>query len=451
MDSDKKEIAITICPHCKQKVPKTKYCITCGGEIGSTDIKEKSQEIAKVDCPNCQKHVPTLPFCIYCGHALSKTNSVEPEKHLCPLCRKEIPSSDHTFCHLCGAQLKTTIATSESQTVICNHCWKPNPPNTGNCIHCAKSMARKPRKTVLLEEPFDGYQLELSQLLKPTIVPLSIIKQKASPSFPVKSTILHSPYFGVVIKSRQRLSFLDKNFGGFNRENIMNYLGSFMIVIIIYFFWYSGSYQPILATGEVDPTIDGIYIFLAGIILFSLLMMPIWLATFFVYRKNGYHINYRLDTSRVLITMIFNFLWVYFGGGPIILRIGDIKKTEEQAIRNSSFIKGITWGSIITISGTLFLTVVTVLTFGLLGMFTGIIFQEHVLKAHVVATFFGGTWISLMLILPLGDFYDRVMKQYNLVLYFVMFVMAILMLLYSYQVLNIIRHLALSTLRIMQF
>ena len=446
MDSDKKEIAITVCPHCEQKVPKTKYCVTCGGEIGSTDTDKKSQDTAEVNCANCQKRVPTLPFCIYCGQALTKIQNVEPERRLCPLCREEIPLSGHAFCHLCGAQLKAPIPTSVSQTVICNHCWKPNPPNTGNCIHCAKSLARKPRKTVLLEEPFDGYQLELSQLLKPTTVPLSIIKQKVSPTFPVKSTILHSPYFGVVIKSRQRLSFLDKNFGGFNRENILNYLGSFIIVIMLYSFWNSASYQPILTPGEVDPIINGIYTVLGGIILFSLLMMPIWLATFFVYRKNGYHINYRLDTSRVLITMIFNFLWGSFGGGgPIILRLGDIRKTEERAIKNSSFIKGISWGSMITIGFTLLLTVVTIFTFGIPGIFHGIIFQGHVLKPHVVATFIGGTWVSLMLILPLGDFYDRVIKQYNMVLYFVMFVLAILMLLFSYDIIDYIIRLAMGS------
>jgi len=443
MDSDKKEIAITVCPHCEQKVPKTKYCITCGGEIGSTDTDKKSLDTAEVNCANCEKSVPALTFCIHCGQALTKIQNVKLERRVCPLCREEIPLSDHAFCHLCGAQLKTSIPTSVSQAVICNHCWKPNPPNTGNCIHCAKSLTRKPRKTVLLEEPFDGYQLELSQLLKPTTVPLSIIKQKVSPTFPVKSTILHSPFFGVAIKSRHRLSFLDKNFGGFNRENILNYLGSFIMVIMLYSFWNSASYQPILTPGEVDPTINGIYIVVGGIILFSLLMMPIWLATFFVYRKNGYHINYRIDTSRVLITMIFNFLWGSFGGGgPIILRLGDIRKTEERAIKNSSFIKGISWGSMITIGGTLLLTVVTVLTFGIPGIFSGIIFKGHVLKAHVVATFIGGTWVSLMLILPLGDFYDRVIKQYNMVLYFVMFVLAILMLLYSYEVIELIREIA---------
>ena len=170
--------------------------------------------------------------------------------------------------------------------------------------------------------------------------------------------------------------------------------------------------------------------------LFSLLMMPIWLSTFFVYRKNGYHINYRLDTSRILITMIFNLIWGLFGAGPILLRLGDIRKTEERAIKNSSFIKGISWGSMITIGGTLLLTAVILFTFGIPGIFSGFIFQGDILKAHVVATFIGGTWISLMLILPLGDFYDRIIKQYNMVLYFVMFVMAILMLLYSYEIID---------------
>ena len=419
MDTDKKELALIVCPHCEQQVPKTKYCITCGGEIVSTPTNDAHQDKAKIFCNNCQKNVPTLPFCINCGQELNETLDVE--KKPCPLCRQEIPVSDHAFCHLCGAQLKVPTHV-RTETIICSHCWKPNPPNTGNCIHCAKPLSRKPRRTVLLEEPFDGYQLELSQLLKPTTVPLSIIKQKASPSFPAKSIILHSPYFGVVTKSRQKLNFLDKNFGGFNRQNIMNYFGSFLIVLTIYFLWYDGFYKGLnLVSDEVDPIMDGIFTFIAGIILISLLMMPIWLATFFVYRKNGYHINYRLDTSRVLVTMIFNYIWIlFFGGGPIILRVGDIKNTEERAVRNSSFIKGITWGSIITISFSLFLTLVTVLTIGLLGSFSGLVFHDHILKIHIIVTFFGGTWISIMLILPLGDFYDRVMKQYNMVLYFVL-------------------------------
>jgi hypothetical protein len=432
MNSENKELTIVVCPHCNQKVPKTKYCVTCGGEIiSTTTTEEKQPEINKTSCTNCQEIVPALPFCIHCGHALHKTTEIEQQ--LCPLCRQEIPVSNHAFCHLCGAQLISQSVTSP-ESVICSHCWKPNPPNTGNCIHCAQSLGRKLRKTVLLEKPFNGFQLELSQLLKPTTVPLSIIKQKASTNFPAKSTILHSPYFGVVLKNRQTLSYLDKNFGGFNRENIMNYVGSFVIVVMLYYFWYSNYKLTDPLTAGTDPVIETIFIAIAGIVLISLLMMPIWLATFFVYRKNGYHINYRLDTSRVLITMIFNVLWLSFGGGPIILRIGDIKKTEERAVRNTSFIKGITWGSIITIISTLFLTLVTILTFGYFGIFSGILFQDHILRFHVVTAFFGGTWISLMLILPLGDFYDRVMKQYNLVLYFVMFIIAILMLLYSYQV-----------------
>ncbi|MCK5346060.1 MAG: zinc ribbon domain-containing protein, partial [Candidatus Heimdallarchaeota archaeon] len=377
-------------------------------------------------------------FCIKCGKSLDTESPVIDENQNCPLCRQEIPTG-HSFCHLCGARLQSSVQKG-SQAVICNHCWKPNPPNTGYCVHCGSTdFGRKTKRSLILEKPFEGFQVELSQLLIPASIPLTIIRQGTSRSFPIKSTISHSSSFGVVHRNHQTLSSLNKNFGGFNRQNLLNYIGSFILVTMIYFYWYFRySTSDFFLNIETDPILDGLFGIMSGFLLTSLLMMPIWLATFFVYRKTGYQVNYRLDTSRVLITAVFNFLWIYFGGGPIILRLGDIKTTEERGIRNQSFVKGISWGSIYTVCITFLLAILSIGVVGLVGEFSGFLFQDFSLKTHSIAVFFGATWISLILILPLGDFYDRVLKQWNIVVYFIMLIVILLTFYYSIQVLSIV-------------
>ena len=192
-------------------------------------------------------------------------------------------------------------------------------------------------------------------------------------------------------------------------------------------------YEPLNL--ESLTIIDPILGIISGLILTSLLMMPIWLATFLVYKKSGYQVKYRLDSSRVLITVIFNFLWIFLsGGGPIILRLGDIKTTEERGIRNRSFIKGIAWGSIYTVLVTLMLAILSIGVVGIVGEFAGFLFTDLSLQTHSLTLFFGATWISLILILPLGDFYDRVLKEWNIVVYFIMLVVILLTFYYSIQV-----------------
>jgi hypothetical protein len=139
-----------------------------------------------------------------------------------------------------------------------------------------------------------------------------------------------------------------------------------------------------------------------------------------------------------MITVIFNLFWgLLFGGGPIILRLGDIKNTEERAVRNRSFIRGIAFGSIYTVTVTAFLSILTLMIFGI-GVSGGFLFQDQLISVHALDVFFGATWITLILILPLGDFYDRVLKQWNIVIYLIMIAAAILFLLYSFEVLEIL-------------
>jgi hypothetical protein len=243
----------------------------------------------------------------------------------------------------------------------------------------------------------------------------------------------------VVQKNHSTLGNLNKNFGGFSRPNLLNYLGSFFVVTMIYFYWfdYYGSSElhealNIESLAFIDPFLG----IISGFILTSLLMMPIWLATFFVYRKTGYQVKYRLDSSRVLITVIFNFLWIFLpGGGPIILRLGDIKTTEERGIRNRSFIKGIAWGSVYTVIVTIFFAIISIGMVGWGTEFTGFFQNVGSLKTHFLTLFFGATFISLILLLPLGDFYDRVLKEWNIVVYFIMLIVIILMFFYSMEVL----------------
>ncbi|MHA2237714.1 MAG: double zinc ribbon domain-containing protein [Candidatus Hodarchaeales archaeon] len=440
MNTNDKSLEMIDCPKCNQTVPKTDFCILCGAKF-SIEEKKPPLEIENTRiCPYCGKNIPNTTYCIHCGKKIEDPPTPVSNEQQCPLCRQDIPENHH-FCHNCGARLKKSV-TSESQTVICNQCWKPNPPNTSFCIHCgATNLGKKARQIYLLEQPFQGFQIDLPQLLKHKTVPLSLIKQGSSRSFPVKSTILHSRFFGVVQKNRQTLSFLNKNFGAFNSDNLMNYAGSFLIILAIYVYWFfSFGGLPIFEDLflSLDPISNGITAIISSIILTSLLLMPIWLASMLVFRKSGYRINYRLDSSRVMITVIFNLFWgLLFGGGPIILRLGDIKNTEERAVRNRSFIRGIAFGSIYTVTVTAFLSILTLMIFGI-GVSGGFLFQDQLISVHALDVFFGATWITLILILPLGDFYDRVLKQWNIVIYLIMIAAAILFLLYSFEVLEIL-------------
>lgn len=432
MNFEDKSQEMIKCPHCKKIIPKTEFCIACGAKI-SIEEKKITPEFKKSRiCSNCKKEIPDTTFCIHCGKKQEESAIPVSNTQQCPLCRQNIPV-DHPFCHKCGARLKKSVP-NESQTVICNQCWKPNPPNTGYCIHCGTtSLGKKSRQIYLLEQPFQGFQIDLPQLLKHKTIPLSLIKQSSSRNFPVKSTILHSRFFGVVQKSHPSLSFLNKNFGVFNMENLINYLGSFVIVLAIYFLWFSGSFSSLLFDSNLIT--DGIFVIISSLILTSLLMMPIWFASFLVYRKSGHRINYRLDTSRVMITAVFNFFWILLGGGgPIILRLGDIKYTEERAVRNHSFIRGIAFGSIYTVTITVLLAFLSMVILGDFDFFPDFLVQDQAVSVHIIEVFFGATWITLILVLPLGDFYDRVLKQWNIVGYLIMCAVAILILIYSYQV-----------------
>ena len=436
MNSDEKAPKIVVCPHCNSRVPQTEYCITCGEKMTKPLEKSQEQLLPTRICHHCGHNVPQTAFCIHCGKSLAQESVVSEESQQCPLCRENIPRG-HPFCHLCGAKIQTQVEDG-LQTVICNNCWKTNPPNTGYCVHCGTTNLGKKTKeqSLFLEQPFEGFQVDISELHKPSTVPIKLFSHTSVKSFPVKSTILHSREFGVHLKTSQTLSFLNKNFGGFNRENIVNYLGSFVIVSMIYFFWFQSTYSSIVE--NPNPIFDGVVTIIAGILLTALLMMPLWLATFLVHRKTGYRVNYRLDTSRVLITMMFNLLWGYFGGGPIILRLGDIRNTEERAIKNFSFIKGVGWGSLFTVISTAIIAILTASVVGIPGSFAGFLFQNNMLQPHIYTLFFGACWISLILILPLGDYYDRVLKEWNIVTYLMMLITAILILLYSYQVLAVI-------------
>jgi hypothetical protein len=436
MNSDNMDSNLTTCPHCKKKVPKTDFCISCGRKMSILQDSTDKPTFEKIKCPHCEETVPKTVFCTNCGKPLNLESSKTDEKQFCPLCRQQIPSG-HTFCHLCGARVKSSIQEG-SQSVICNHCWKSNPPNTGYCVHCgATDLGRKQKRSILLEKPFEGFQVELSQLLKPASIPLTIIRQGTSKSFPIKSTISHTRSFSVIHQNHSTLSTLNKNFGGFAGQNFLNYLGVFILVTMMYLYWfnlYSNSPSHTVINLDSYTIVDVFLAIIFGFILTSLLMMPIWLSTFLVYRKTGYQVKYRLDSSRVLITTIFNFLWIYFGAGPIILRLGDIKSTEERVLKNRSFMKGIGWGSIYTVAVTALFAVISIGIVGIVGEFAGFLFEGLSLRTHSLTLFFGATWISLLLILPLGDIYDRILKDWNIVIYFIILIAVLFTFYYSIQI-----------------
>lgn len=437
MKSDNSDFKTTICPQCNKKVPITQFCIFCGIKLDMKAIGAPDHP-ALIECPHCHVEVPKTVYCISCGEKIDlKSQDSEapaPNTIKCPLCREEVPST-HNFCHLCGGRLKKDQVEID-QDVLCPRCWKANPPETEYCIHCG--MSRQKRQSKILEEPFEGFQLDLSHFFQPVSYPLSALKHSltSSKDFPLKSTVTHSKYFGVTRTRKASLIF--RNFGGFDGNNLFHYVGTFILLLIIYIFWYSGRYVNI--TDSIDPITDGVIIFVfGGIILTFLLMVPIWLSTFMLYRNTGYRMNYRLDSSRVFITIIFNLLWILFPFfGPIILQLGDFKDPQERVIVHKSFTRGIVLGSILTISGTLILAFLNLLTLGIPGMFAGILFQNHPIKSHLLTTYFGATWISLILLLPFGDYFDKVIKRWNQFGYLILLAIGLLLLTHSFNLMGIL-------------
>ncbi|MFX0050656.1 MAG: zinc ribbon domain-containing protein [Candidatus Hermodarchaeota archaeon] len=444
MEDPKKAIKTTKCLKCGKEVPQTSFCINCGNKLDIVIPKESEKHFSKIICPSCKQSVPITDYCILCGKKIKSsplsetthTDESEISSNLltCPLCRENVPF-DHNFCHLCGGRIKKE-ETDQIQSLICNRCWKPNPPNTEYCIHCGTvSLGRHTFKAKLLEKPFEGFQLDHDQFFQPSTVPLSALRQRTSKNFPIRSTIMHSAYFGVKIqKSKQNI--ISRNFGAFNRENLLNYTGTFFLLLIIYIYWYFSRYIEL--TDEMNLITEGISMFSAIILLTFLIMVPIWLSTFFVYRNTGYRLHYKLDLTRVFFTIIFNGLWILLpqGFGPILLRMGEFKDLDQRAISQKSFIKGIVWGSIITVFLSVILGLLTVTIVGVPGMFAGFLFKDHPLKGHILATYIGATWISIILLLPLGEYFDRVIKQWNLVGYILLLIIGFLLLSHSFNLIS---------------
>ncbi len=425
------------CPYCGEMVPSAKFCIKCGKEL-EIDASGASDHQQLITCHHCGKNVPKTKWCIFCGKSLEKIPLTElpqaTEMIECPLCRNEVPSS-HNFCHLCGGKLKKITVNDQEQSILCNRCWKPNPPDTGYCIHCG--LQRQVKKSLFLEKPFEGYQLSLSQFFQPSMLPLSTLKFSltSSKKFPNRVTISHSKFFGVT-KSRKG-SVLFRNFGGFDGNNLLNYLGSFILIFLIYIFWFSGRYSNLVE--QYNPITDGILTsFFGGILLTALLMLPIWLSTLLVYRNTGYRLNYRIDSSRVFITVIFNVIWLFVGFGPILLQIGDFKNPRERFLVQKSFIKGIVWGTVFTVCFTLLLALLSIATAGFPGVFSGFLFQNHPIKSHLLASYFGATWISLVLILPFGDYFDKVIKHWSQLGYFILLAIGFLLLTHSFNLMGLL-------------
>jgi predicted amidophosphoribosyltransferase len=444
MQDPKKAIKIIKCTKCGREVPQTSFCINCGNRLDIVIPEESEKHFSYTICPSCKQSVPITDYCIECGQKIKSPSLIEAtqiEKSeisfnmlTCPLCRENVPS-DHNFCHLCGGRIRKE-ETDQLQSLICNRCWKPNPPNTEYCIHCGTvSLGKHAFKTKLLEKPFEGFQLDHDQFFQPSTVPLSALRHRTSKNFPIKSTIRHAAYFGVKVQ-RSKQNIFSRNLGAFNRENLLNYAGTFIFLLFIYIYWYFSRYIEL--TDEINPFTEAILMFSAIILLTFLLMAPIWLATFFVYRNTGYRLQYKLDITKIFFTIIFNGIWILLpqGFGPILLRLGEFKGLDQRAINQKSFTKGIVWGSIITVFLSAILGLLTVTIVGVPGMFAGFLFKDHPLKGHILATYIGATWVSIILLLPLGEYFDRVIKQWNIVGYILLLVIGFLLLTHSFNLIS---------------
>ncbi len=412
-------------------------------------MSEEDIPVKSIICPNCKENVPDTLYCIHCGKKFSTQRiytELEDEKiSSCPLCRKNVPSS-HNYCHYCGGRIKKGEIKSESENIICNRCWKPNPPNIDYCIHCGYQTSVKTSKSQLLEQPFEGYQVDVTRFFKPTTFSIAAVKQgiiSSSRNFPYKSTIQHSSYFGI-IKSRKAIGKLQRNFGGFGISNLGNFLISSIIIMLIYYTWYTSylSRFPAYFGPEPDFITNILYSIILGAIFLPILSLgPIILSSFLVYRNTGYRLEYRLDPSRVFITVFFNFIWMtigFMGFGPILLRMGDFKVPFERVIVQRSFKKGIALGIIFSVICTIILAGITVTVIGILGVFAGEFLHDSFLKAHIFTSFFGTIWISLMFLMPLGDYFDKILKQWNQIGYLILLVISLFLMTYSFQLLSIL-------------
>lgn len=442
MSDPKRALKTVECPNCEKKVPQTTFCIVCGKKLDVIPSKKAKPHFSMVICPICKQNVPETEFCIRCGNKIEVSSMREVTQVIesetpssttsCPLCRENVPF-EHNFCHLCGGRIKKEDK-DHLPSIICNRCWKPNPTNTDYCIHCgAISLGKHTFQVKLLDEPFEGYQLDLSQFFQPTTVPLSAFRHGTSKNFPIRSTIMHSAYFGVKIQ-RTKQNFVSRNFGGFDRKNLLNYIGTFALLLIIYVFWYSSRYIGL--TGRIDIITEGFLALVAITFLTFLLMSPIWLSTFLVFRNTGYRLNFKLDSSKIFITIIFNMLWILFGYGPILLRMGEFKDVDQRIINQRPFVKGIVWGAVITIFFSTILGLLTLTVVGIPGLFAGFLFQNHPIKGHILASYFGATWIALILLLPLGEYFDRVIKQWNVIGYLILLTIGFLLLTHSFNLIG---------------
>ena len=406
-------------------------------------MMDAEEEPRTILCPNCGKEVPNTTFCISCGVKFDKNmlkittkgESTQGTK-LCPLCRKEIPDS-HNFCHYCGGKIKKEVENHQFQSTICSRCWKSNPPNIDYCIHCG--IRQQQKRIKLLETPFEGFQLDISQFFEQKPVSASDLRQGfiSSKNFPVKSVIMHSSYFGVTRQKAGKLNVFTRNLGGFNFPNLINYFGVIVLVSLFYIFWYSNRYFRLVDNVEIYT--DIILIIGACILLTGLMLLPTWLATFFTYRNTGYRLDFRLESSRVFVAVIFNIIWMYLGFfGPIFLRMGEFKQINDRLISQKGFSRGLIIGVVFSIIITGLIALLSLFTLGLPGEFVGFLFQNHPLKSHIITSYIGATWISLLLLMPFGDYYDKVIKNWNQIIYFILFGITLLYLTYSFRVLYVL-------------
>lgn len=415
-------------------------------------MKREDNEYERIICPYCGKLIPNTSYCILCGKLVQKQQAPKEtneaysisseirieenlEKSVCPLCRNEIPP-DHNFCHLCGAKRKKIIKDDQPQRVICNRCRKPNPPNIDYCIHCG--LKRQIKKSKLLEKPFKGYQMDLSEVFRSQTFPTTMLKHDlmiSSLIFPSKTTVIHSNYFGVSKTQPKAVNSILRNLGGFDTRNLSNYMMVFILMISIYAFWYFGRYESFSVTEDNVTNIFFVLVF-GGLIMNTLLMLPVWLATFFVYRNTGQRLNFRIESSRVFTTVVFNILWMLFGFGPIFLRLGEFKDFNERIIFNRSFMKGIALGSAIVVLCALIFGVLCTAVIGIPGEFVGTLFNDSPVRSHIIASYFGSVWIALIMLLPLGDYYDKVIKQWNQLGYIVLIIICFFLLFNSFSIIG---------------
>lgn len=394
-----------------------------------------------IQCPKCNNNVPPMKFCIKCGHHLptqiKDANIITKEMGedvQCPLCRKKVPSK-HNFCHVCGGKLKKE--TAKIDNLICPKCWKTNPSMIKFCIHCGSSLSKWQSR--FLREDFQGFSLDINEILKPQTLPMGSLRFgfSLSKDFPAQSEIIYSNQFSarnIDKNSPSKVRLFLSSF--FVASNIGTYLLTFLSIWFLFSLWL---YQNTSEFSE-SALVNILTFSLPGTIFLSLILqLPIIFPISYLYTSKRVKLSYQINYNRLMILLMINATWMFFGFSvPLFLfKVGELK-IDQKKFERKEFIRSVSWGMTSSFVLTLILAFSCIPLLGIPGFLGGILF-DNTIKIPLIVTYISSIWICLLTLLPLfKDYQDKIYMEWNRILYFVFIVVFIPFFFHAYQVISLI-------------